>query len=75
MKIRVVGYNESKELAAGLPDGILELDEGSTVRTALSRLAPAEGDLVIFLNGRSALPDTRLQEGDTLVLFAPMAGG
>jgi molybdopterin converting factor small subunit len=75
MHIRVIGYNELKELAADLPDGLLELDADATVRTALSNLATSESDLVLFVNGRAAGLDTRLKDGDTLVVFAPIAGG
>jgi sulfur-carrier protein len=75
MHVRVIGYNELRELAADLPDGLLELDADATVRTALLNLAAPESDLVLFVNGRGANLDTRLKEGDTLVVFSPIAGG
>jgi sulfur-carrier protein len=75
MHVRVIGYNELRELAADLPDGLLELDADATVRTALLNLAAPESDLVLFVNGRGANLDTRLKEGDTIVVFSPIAGG
>jgi sulfur-carrier protein len=75
MHVRVIGYNELRELAADLSDGLLELDADATVRTALANLAAPERDLVLFVNGRGANLDTRLKEGDTLVVFSPIAGG
>ncbi len=75
MKIRIVGYNDLKEVASGLPDGMLELPEDATAGAALAGLSLPESDTALFVNGRAARPDTPLQDGDTLVVFSPIAGG
>jgi sulfur carrier protein ThiS len=79
MRIVVKAFNELREYTAGLPpDGALEVPPGATVREVLTRLGiPAErqGDLPLFRNGRPAFLHTPLENGDTLVTFAPMYGG
>ena len=79
MKIYVKSYNELKSLTAGLPQGgQMELVPGDTVRTVLTRLAVSSQKLpglVLFVNGRAARLETRLQAGDTLIFFSPLVGG
>jgi len=55
---------------------VLEIEEGTTVRELLSKLAiPAEAPKVIFLNGVHALGDEVLKNGDRVGAFPPVAGG
>ena len=79
MNITVLTYNELKPLTDGLPDGgRLKLTDGETVGGVLQRLAvppQKRTELVLFVNGRMARPETRLADGDTLVFFSATAGG
>jgi len=79
MRITVKGFNETRRFTASLPaEGTLTVPEACTVRTVLGTLGIPDNvqtDLVMFCNGRPATPDTKLHEGDHLVLFAPMSGG
>jgi molybdopterin converting factor small subunit len=61
MNITVRSYNELKPVGG-----------------ALRRLAlppQKQTELVLFVNGRMAHPETRLADGDTLVFFSAIAGG
>lgn len=79
MNVTVISYNELKPLTNGLPDGgRLALADGETVGGVLRRLAvppQKKTELVLFVNGRMARPETRLIDGDTLVFFFAIAGG
>ena len=79
MRITVRAFNETRRLTADLPaDGTLVLEEGGSVKTVLDRLGIAEEiqtKLVLFCNGRPAAQDTKLCEGDHLVVLEPMSGG
>ena len=79
MWVTINAFNEVRRFTADLPpNGAMELEEGGTVNTALNALnIPHEmqNDLVIFCNGRPARPKTKLNNGDQLVIFAPMTGG
>jgi molybdopterin converting factor small subunit len=79
MNITVRSYNELKPLTDSLPDGgRLALADGETVGGVLQRLAVPphkRTELVLFVNGRIARPETRLADGDTLVFFSAIAGG
>ena len=79
MKISVKSYNELKSLTADLPEGgQMELVPGDTVRTVLTRLDVSSQKLpglVLFVNGRLASLEKRLQASDTLIFFSPLAGG
>lgn len=79
MNITVRSYHELRPLTDGLPDGgRLALTDGETVGGVLRRLAVPphkRTELVLFVNGRMARPETRLVDGDTLVFFSAIAGG
>ncbi|MGA9534551.1 MAG: MoaD/ThiS family protein [Desulfobacterales bacterium] len=56
----------------------MALADGETVGGVLRRLAvppQKQTELVLFVNGRMARPETRLIDGDTLVFFSTIAGG
>lgn len=54
----------------------LELPEGASVEDALNALGIRERIyIVIIRNGRAARPDSKLQDGDRLVIFPPIGGG
>ncbi len=76
-KERVPAYVEpaTQETERGLP---MDLTAGATVRELRAELArrTPEVDVVVdkvVVNGRDAELDTRLQEGDSVVLFGPSA--
>jgi sulfur-carrier protein len=69
-------------LAAYLPawatadTAVLDLPDGATVRDATTLLEiPSDLECVRVVNGRDATLDQRLNAGDTLALFPPLAGG
>lgn len=54
----------------------LKLPEGSTIADALNFLGIEKPLWAIMLvNGIHASPETKLQEGDLLTVFPPVAGG
>ena len=55
---------------------VLDLPDGATVRevTALLEI-PSDLECVRVVNGRDATLDQRLNDGDALALFPPLAGG
>jgi molybdopterin converting factor small subunit len=69
-------------LARYLPPGAqnrrapLVLAEGATVLDAMRQLGmPEDLPCISVVNGNRAMPETALQEGETLALFPPLAGG
>ena len=73
----------SEEFLAQYPQGSrsgspieLELSEGSTLNDLVNSLdLPKELVKVTFVNGRAEEPDHRLQAGDEVGMFPPIAGG
>jgi molybdopterin converting factor small subunit len=60
----------------GQPAFDYELPEGSRVRDLVAKLRiPDEMAAVIVLNGRSGDYEDPVQEGDTVTLVPPLAGG
>ena len=62
------------------PDGRhefdIELEAGALVVNLLDQLkVPSETEAIAAVNGLRAKRNTRLQDGDTVVLFTPMEGG
>ncbi len=69
-------------LAGYLPDegdgqsATLELADDSRVRDVVSSLRiPPDMPFLTMVNGRDALLEQRLTDGDVLSLFPPLAGG
>ena len=69
-------------LRAYLPAGtsgdnlVLDVPDGATVDQVVHFLRiPPELERLTVVNGRDAVPDQRLSEGDVLSLFPPLAGG
>jgi sulfur-carrier protein len=65
-----------------LPPGIrgdhvsLDVPDGTTVDQVVHSLRiPSELERLTVVNGRDAVPDQVLSEGDVLSLFPPLAGG
>jgi molybdopterin converting factor small subunit len=55
---------------------MVELEPGATVLRLIERLAiPAEMARVVLVNGRDVDDDTRLESGDVVDVFPPLAGG
>jgi sulfur carrier protein ThiS len=79
MHVTVQAFNEVRHLTRALPPGgALEVIPGATAGDVLARLGvpPArQATLVLFRNGRPARLDTTLEDGDALVVLAPMTGG
>jgi molybdopterin converting factor small subunit len=77
MRIQVKLFAGLRDL---LPEGQspfpAEVPEGATVADALRSLrVPEEKPKILLVNGRHAMPDYALQEGDVLSVFPPVAGG
>ena len=79
MKIEVALY---ATLGKYLPPGAqnrkagIEIREGATVRDVMNQLGiPADLPNILLVNGRQAPDTTVLQEGQTLSIFPPLAGG
>jgi sulfur-carrier protein len=55
---------------------LLEIEEGTTVRTLLEKMnIPAGAPKIVFLNGVHAEGNEILREGDRVGAFPPVAGG
>lgn len=54
----------------------LDVPDGTTVDQVVHSLRiPSELERLTVVNGRDAVPDQVLSEGDVLSLFPPLAGG
>jgi sulfur-carrier protein len=54
----------------------LEVPEGSTIADVIHLLAiPDDVDCLRVVNGRDALLEAGLRDGDVVTLFPPLAGG
>ena len=55
---------------------VLEVPEGTTVGDVVASLAiPSDLECLRVVNGRDAESAQRLEEGDVLAIFPPLAGG
>lgn len=55
---------------------VIEVADGGTVGQAIRRLGiPDETPRITLINGLDADPEQPLQDGDTLSVFPPLAGG
>ena len=72
-------HHEFRSLVDNLSkDGRITLPGNESVSSVLDIIGISkqkQTGLVLFINGRMALMDTKLSEGDTLVFFSPIAGG
>jgi molybdopterin synthase sulfur carrier subunit len=79
MKIEVALYATlSKYLPPGAQNrkAVIEVRDGSTIRDVLSHLGiPQDLPNILLANGRQALEESALRDGDTLSVFPPLAGG
>ena len=56
--------------------GTVDLEPGATVLRLVERLAiPSEMSRIVLVNGREAEDDERLEAGDIVDMFPPLAGG
>lgn len=53
----------------------LEVADGCTIGLLVQDLGLAEEPRITFVNGRHALDDLVLSEGDRVAIFPPVAGG
>jgi sulfur carrier protein ThiS len=73
MRIAVQPVGLIKKYAAA---GIMELDEGTTSRALIERLAiPARLKMVSYVNGKKRALDEPLAEGDEVKLVTLLTGG
>ena len=77
MRINVILLGTLRQYA---PEGEepfeIELDPAATAGRLVAILKlPAEVPLVILVNGRFAMEDNTLADGDTVTFSSPMAGG
>lgn len=77
-----VAVHLTATLRAYLPAGtvgdnvVLDFAEGATVDQVVHSLRiPRELERLTVVNGRDAVPDQTLSEGDVLSVFPPLAGG
>ncbi|HME96401.1 MAG TPA: MoaD/ThiS family protein [Methylomirabilota bacterium] len=77
-----VAVHLTATLRAYLPAGtvgdnvVLDVPEGATVDQVVHSLRiPRELERLTVVNGRDAVPDQTLSEGDVLSVFPPLAGG
>jgi molybdopterin converting factor small subunit len=79
MKVQIALYaGLSKFLPAGAENrkATIDVSEGSSVREIIARLGiPDDHPHILLVNGRQARPETVLQDGETLAVFPPLAGG
>lgn len=63
--------------AAGRGEGAaLELPDGATLGDVVRRLGiPDDVPRLMLVNGMDAAPDHRLESGDVVAIFPPLAGG
>ncbi len=60
----------------GPPSFLMDLEEGAMVRDILARLRiPEREPREIICNHRLGLPEQVLEDGDTVAIFPPLAGG
>jgi molybdopterin converting factor small subunit len=79
MKIEVALYATlSKYLPPGAQNrkAVIDVRDGATIRDVLSHLGiPQDLPNILLANGRQALEESVLRDGDTLSVFPPLAGG
>jgi len=82
VRIMKIELNLYASLAEYLPDkargnpNAIELSVGTTIKQLIEQLhIPLESPRIIFLNGVHAPLEARLQDGDRVGLFPPLAGG
>ena len=74
--VRLSGYLKQQGLSTGFAGGSLELGDDATVTDALAAIGVTEKTpWLVTHNGELAVPDTRLEEGDVLVIIPPISGG
>ena len=81
IRVKMIYFAQARE-AAGTKTEEFNLDEKSTVMTALSKalathpkLRPLEKSIKVALNEEIMQDDTRLQQGDRVALLPPVVGG
>jgi molybdopterin synthase sulfur carrier subunit len=52
-----------------------DLELGTRISDVIADLGLPDDPRVVFVNGRHALEDTVLSDGDRLAIFPPVAGG
>ena len=79
MKVEIALY---ATLSKYLPPGseqrkaVIAARDGATARQIMLQLGiPQEYPNILLVNGKQANPDTVLQDGESLAIFPPLAGG
>lgn len=55
---------------------VIDVEAGAKVREVMTQLGiPQDHPNILLVNGRQALADTVLKDGETLAIFPPLAGG
>jgi molybdopterin converting factor small subunit len=77
MNVRVHTFANLRDYAAAGKGSVeLTLAEGATITDLFAALKiPATVETVMLVNGRRAVRDTILNDGDEVTLFPPMEGG
>jgi len=78
MKVKVKLFATLRNYAQDADTGIcnLELKDNSTAESVFKHLKiPAGIPIILLINGQQATRDEYLEDGDTLNIFPPIAGG
>ena len=76
MRIHIKLYGDLKKHAPNGPSQFsMTVPPGTTLADFHATLAIPAGSHTSLINGRRADRETRLEEGDTIVLMPPIAGG
>lgn len=79
MKIQLILYASLAHLLPEESSGnscFVEMAPGTTIRSLFERFqVPLDSPKIIFLNGRHAMEDHLLHNGDRIAVFPPIAGG
>jgi molybdopterin converting factor small subunit len=76
MRIDIKLYGDLKKYApSGLSEFSMTVPPATTLADIHAMLAIPGDDHISLINGRRTGRETRLEEGDTIVLMPPLAGG
>jgi molybdopterin converting factor small subunit len=75
VQVRLYGLFQ-KYAPGGQQEFQLKLPSAATVEGVLKTLnIPLDQDRILLVNGRRSEPERKLEPGDTIVIFSPLAGG
>lgn len=79
MKVEVrffAGLEKYNPVDSKARSAFLNIEEGTILKELIARLnIPADFPKIILVNGRNVSMDEKLNDGDVISLFPPLAGG